>query len=105
MIFSDGQYQGGTLRGSETINLFDPNTMVIAVYEKSSDGRNLFLTTCELTDSEFKHLKASNGNFVTDKVLNEQKSVSAPIQESTNTNSITNDNLTSNNNLNTQNDL
>jgi len=74
--YTDGQYQGGTDRGCGSVNLFDPDTNVIAVYEKQPDGSNLFLTTCTLTDRERDHLESTNGNFVTDKILEQQNSVS-----------------------------
>jgi hypothetical protein len=74
--YTDGQYQGGTDRGCDSVNLFDPDTNVIAVYEKQPDGSNLFLTTCTLTDIERDHLKSTNGNFVTEKVLEQQNWVS-----------------------------
>jgi hypothetical protein len=74
--YTDGQYQGGTDRGCDSVNLFDPDTNVIAVYEKKPDGSNLFLTTCTLTDIEIDHLKSTNGNFVTEKVLEQQNWVS-----------------------------
>jgi hypothetical protein len=74
--YTDAQYQGGTDRGCDCVNLFDPDTNVIAVYEKNPDGSNLFLTTCTLTDRERDHLKSTNGNFVTEKILEQQNSVS-----------------------------
>ena len=52
--YTDGQYRGGTDRGCDSVNLFDPDTNVIAVYEKQPDGSNLFLTTCTLTDLELE---------------------------------------------------
>lgn len=70
--YTDGQYQGGTGRGCACVNLFDPATNVIAVYEKQADGSNLFLTTCRLTERERDHLKFTNGNFVTEKILEQQ---------------------------------
>ena len=77
--YTDGQYQGGTARGCDCVNLFDPDTNVIAVYEKQPDGSNLFLTTCTLTDRESGHLKSTNGNFVTEKILDQQNWVSEGI--------------------------
>lgn len=74
--YTDGQYQGETPRGGDCVNLFDPDTNVIAVYEKQPDGSNLFLTTCTLTDREEDHLKSTNGNFVTEKILEQQNWVS-----------------------------
>ena len=54
------------------MNLFDPDTNVIAVYEKQPDGSNLFLTACRLTDTERDGLKSPTGNFVTEKILEQQ---------------------------------
>lgn len=84
--YTDGQYQGGTARGCDSVNLFDPATNLIAVYEKQPDGSNLFLTTCKLTPLEVKHLKSTNGNFLTEKMINKQSAVSTNIQDSKNTN-------------------
>ena len=84
--YKEGMYQGGTPRGSNCINLFDPDTNLIAVYQKQADGSNLFLTTCELTEIERDHLNATDGNFVTERVLNEQKAVSTNIRDNTNNN-------------------
>ena len=67
------------------LNLFDPDTNVIAVYEKQPDGSNLFLTTCKLVPVEVKHLQESNGNFLTEKMINQQNAVSTNIHDSTNT--------------------
>ena len=83
--YTDGKYQGGTERGCDSVNLFDPDTNIIAVYEKQSDGTCLFLTTCRLRRVEAKHLKDSNGNFLTEKVINQQNAVSIDINDSTNT--------------------
>ena len=74
--YKEGMYQGGTPRGCDSVNLFDPDTNLIDVYQKQPDGSNLFLTTCKLTRMEADHLKATNGNFVTERVLKEQNSVS-----------------------------
>jgi hypothetical protein len=84
--YKKGVYQGGTPRGCNCINLFDPETKLIAVYQKQSDGSNLFLTTCELTVMERDNFIATNGNFVTERVLNEQKALSTNIQDNTNNN-------------------
>ena len=83
--YTNGQYQGGTQRDCDTVNLLDPEKHLIAVYQKKPDGSNLFLTTCQLTDIEEKHLNATKGNFVTERILREQKAVSTHIQENTNT--------------------
>ena len=74
--YTDRQYQGGTDRDCDCVNLFDRDTNVIAVYEKQPDGSNLFLTTCRLTNREIDHLKYTNGNFVTKKILDQQNWVS-----------------------------
>ena len=77
--YTDGQYQGGTDRGCDSVNLYDPETGVIAVYPKQQDGSNLFLTTCTLTDKEIEHLKSTNGNFVTQEILEQQNWVNTDI--------------------------
>ena len=64
------------------MNLFDPDRDVIAVYEKRQDGNNLFLTTCKLTLDEREHLISTNGNFVTDKILDQKNWVSGGIKTS-----------------------
>ena len=74
--YTEGQYQGGTERGCDAVNIFDPDTNLIAVYEKQPDGSYLFLTTCTLTETESDHLISTNGNFVTDKILEQQNQVS-----------------------------
>ena len=83
--YTDGQYQGGTQRGCDSVNLFDPDTNVIAVYQKQPDGSRLFLTTCKLVPAEIKHLENSDGNFLTEKMINQQNAVSTNIHDSTNT--------------------
>lgn len=50
--YTDDQYLGGTNRNCSFVNLFDPITNLIAVYEKQPHGSNLFLTTCTLTKLE-----------------------------------------------------
>jgi hypothetical protein len=84
--YTNAQYQGGTPRGWDCVNLFDNDTGVIAIYQKQPDGSNLFLTTCKLTQMERDHLKATNGNFVTERILKEQSAVSTKIIENTNNN-------------------
>jgi hypothetical protein len=84
--YKEGMYQGGTPRGCDCVNLFDPDTNLIAVYQKQPDGTNLFLTTTRVTDSERNNLIATNGNFVTKRVLLEQQALSTQIQDPTITN-------------------
>jgi hypothetical protein len=76
-----GCIKGGTPRGCNCVNLFDP---VIAVYQKQLDRSNLFLTTCKITPMERDHLIATDGNFVTEPVLLQQQGLS--IQDPTITN-------------------
>ena len=83
--YTDGQYQGGTQRGCGSVNLFDPNTNVIAVYQKQRDGSCLFLTTCKLVPAKVTHLKDSNGNFLTEVMINQQNAISTKIHDSKNT--------------------
>jgi hypothetical protein len=64
--FKNRMYQGGTKRGYDSVNLFDPETQVIAVFKKQKDGEySQFTTTCKLTALEQDHLFESGGNFVT----------------------------------------
>jgi hypothetical protein len=84
--YKEGRYQGGTPSGCDCVNLFDPDTNIIAVYQKQLDGSNLFLTTCKLNDIERDHLIAIKGNFVTGNVFKEQKAVSTNIRDNTNNN-------------------
>ena len=41
--YTDGQYQGETPLSCDSVNLFDPATNLIAVYQKQPDGSNFFL--------------------------------------------------------------
>jgi len=84
--YTDGQYQGGTERGCDSVNLFDPDTNLIAVYQKQPDGSNLFITTCRLTPLEVKHLKDTNGNFLPERMIKQQSGLSTNIEDPTNTN-------------------
>ena len=52
---------------------------MLSVYQKQLDGSYLFLTTCTLTDRESDHLESTNGNFVTDKILEQQNWLSEDI--------------------------
>lgn len=69
--YTDGQYQGGTQRGCDSVNLFDRNTNVIAIYQKQPHESCLVLTTCKLVRPEVTHLKDSNGNFLTEVMINQ----------------------------------
>lgn len=82
--YTDGQYQGGTPRCYDCVNIFDPDTNLIAVYQKQPDGSNLLLTTCTLTSLEVKDLKDTNGTFLTEKMIKEQSAVSTNISTNTN---------------------
>ena len=70
--FENGGYQKGTNRGYDSVNLYDKDKRVIAIYQKQENGEYLFSTTCEVTPVEETHLYKSNGNFVTEAVLNDQ---------------------------------
>ena len=83
--YTDDQYQGGTQRGCDSVNLFDPDRNLIAVYEKEPDGSYLFLTISKLVPAGVKHLQDSNSNFLTEKMINQQSAVSKNIHDSTNT--------------------
>ena len=72
-------------RGCDSVNLFDPKRNLIAVYQKQADGSYSFLTTCALVAAEVTHLKDSNSNFLTEKMINEQSAVSTNINDSKNT--------------------
>jgi hypothetical protein len=84
--YTYGQYQGGTPRSCDSVNLFDPDTNLIVVYQKQPDGSNLFLTTCKLTPLEVTHLKDTNGNFLPERMIKQQSAISTNIQDPTNTN-------------------
>lgn len=72
--FDNGMYQGGTDRGYDSVNLYDPDTDVIAVFRKRSNGQySLFATTCKLTDMERDFFLSSGGNFVTEPNLKDPK--------------------------------
>ena len=70
--FDNGGYQKGTERGYDSVNLYDKDKRVIAIYKKQENGEYLFSTTCKVTPVEEPHLYKSNGNFVTEAVLNDQ---------------------------------
>jgi hypothetical protein len=78
--FDNGGYQKGTERGYDSVNLYDPETQVIAVFKKQENGEYLFSTTCGLTPLEDDHLLESGGNYVTEAVLNDQNEIQLPIQ-------------------------
>lgn len=73
--FENGGYQKGTSRGYDSLNIYDKRSRVIAVYKKNANGEYDFATTCKLTPAEEAHLYTSNGNFVTERVLNNQKAL------------------------------
>ena len=75
MWFDSGGYQKGTNRGYDSVNLYDPKARVIAIYRKQENGEYLFSTTCKVTEIEESHLLESNGNYVTEAVLNNQKAL------------------------------
>jgi hypothetical protein len=73
--FDNGGYQKGTKRGYDSVNLYDKDKRVIAIYKKQENGEYLFSTTCEVTGKEEAHLLESGGNYLTEAVLNNQKAL------------------------------
>ena len=71
--FNNDGYQKGTKRGQDSVNLYDKDKRVIAIYKKQENGEYLFSTTCEVTGKEEAHLLESGGNYLTEAVLNNQK--------------------------------
>lgn len=71
--FDNGGYQKGTKRGYDSVNLYDNDKRVIAIYKKQENGEYLFSTTCTLRRQEHTHLIKSGGNYLTEAVLNNQK--------------------------------
>jgi hypothetical protein len=83
--YLNGQYQLGTPCGYDSINLYDPNTGIVIVFPKSSDGTGSYLTCCEISENEIKDFEATNGNFLTDNMISQQKSVSLDVKPPENT--------------------
>lgn len=54
----------------KSLTLFDPTKRIVTIFKKTKTGQYHFTTTCSVSDQEANHLIKSNGNFVTDKVLN-----------------------------------
>ena len=50
--FENGGYQKGTERGYDSVNLYDKDKRVIAIYKKQENGEYLFSTTCKVTPVE-----------------------------------------------------
>jgi len=71
--YVDAQFQAGTERNWTTINVYDSNTGILAVYIKKEGGPCPFLTVCKLTKTEKAWLRWTNGNFLTDTVLDENQ--------------------------------
>lgn len=67
-------YENGSYQSRDSINLYDPEKRILAVYEKLS-GENYFLTTLKMTDRELEYFKSTNGQFVSEKILNFQQSL------------------------------
>jgi hypothetical protein len=86
---TNAQYQGGTPRGCESVNIFDEETRVIAVYQKQADESYLFLTTCTLSELEVDHLISTRGNFLTEEMIKQKTALSTNV-ESTNIENLTN---------------
>lgn len=73
--FENGGYQKGTKRGYDSVNLYDKDNRVIAIYKKQENGEYLFSTTCRVNGEEGTHLLESGGNYLTEAVLNNQKAL------------------------------
>lgn len=73
--YVNGHYQRSTPMSCQTINIFDKETKIIVVFQKQSNGSNLFLTTCELTGNERNHLIDTNRNFLTEAIIKQQKAL------------------------------
>jgi hypothetical protein len=73
--FDNGGYQKGTKRGYDSVNLYDKDKRVIAIYKKQENGEYLFSTTCQVTEIEETHLLQNNGNYLTEAVLNNQNAL------------------------------
>ena len=54
------------------MNLYDKDKRVIGIYKKQENGEYLFSTTCKVTPVEETNLYKSDGNYVTEAVLNDQ---------------------------------
>lgn len=46
---------------------------MIAVFQKQPNESNLFLTTCKLTIDKRAHLISTNGNFLMERIIQQQK--------------------------------
>lgn len=46
---------------------------MITVFQKQPNGSNLFLTTCKLTIDKRAHLISTNGNYLMERMLEQQK--------------------------------
>ena len=63
--------RSGTKRGYDSVNLYNKDKRVIAIYKKQENWEyNRFTTTCTLSKTEREYLFNSGGNFVTDNNLN-----------------------------------
>ena len=54
------------------MHLYYKDERIITIYKKQENREYLFSITCKVTPVEKTHLYKSNGNFVTDSVLNNQ---------------------------------
>ena len=48
---------------------------MIIVFQTQPDGSNLFLTTCKLTVNKRAHLISTNGNFLMERMIEQQKAL------------------------------
>lgn len=69
--YLNGQYQGGTERGCQSINVYNPDDGRVVVFQKFPDGTNSYLTDCIMTPREQDHFEKTDGNFLTEAMLDE----------------------------------
>lgn len=73
--YLNGKYQGGTPQGYESINVYDSNTGIVIVFLKSENGSGSYLTSCRMTKLERAHFENTGGNFLTERMINNQQSL------------------------------
>lgn len=61
-------YKNESFQDQDSVNLYSPHNGILTVYKKIN-GENVFLTTLLMTNQEFEHFEATNGHFVSEKIL------------------------------------
>ena len=73
-IGDSSQYQVRPEEIWKTVNVYDSETGILAVYVKKPDGQPCqFLTVCQLTKKEKEWLQYTDGNFVTQSLLDKNE--------------------------------